>query len=178
MKRIGSFLLPVVLVVTLIPSFAMAKGVDEGSRCSLYQEIKIKEIVDVRVDDGKLYIAVIEEEPEVKLDGMGYGPCPSPYKYTTKKISRKELVEMRDREKTGAKIARVCATFMLAGLGVPGVFLGFLPLENERLVDDLDRALNSNKNSFTMKAKLKCVQGDMGSRGIVHHYQVESISIS
>ena len=59
-------------------------------------------MVNVEVIDGELYIDVIEEEP-FKPDRMGYGPCPAPYKYVTKKASRKDLMDMYDKEKNDAR---------------------------------------------------------------------------
>ena len=177
LRKMLSLVLAVVLTVGLLPSTVMAKETVSSPRCSLNPEINIKEVVGAQVIDGKLYIDVIEEEPEVVLDRVGYGPCPSPYKYVSKKITRAELESIKNKENTDAWIARAVAYALFRNFGPLGDLVQMLPMYNDQIISEMNHALSTNKNSFTMKSRLKCVQGDMGSRGIVHHYEVESITI-
>lgn len=176
-KKLLALVLLCFMIVGFLPTgIIYAKETRNGGNCSLYPEIRIKEIVDAKVIDGELYIDVIEE-PTFKPD-MEYGPCPSPYKYVTKRITRKELAEMYNKELNDNEIVQRALSIFLLPLGpLENVIISNLNYGNEQILSEIKNALFTTKKNFTVKTKLKCVQGDMGSRGIVHHYKVESISI-
>jgi len=179
LRRIVTLVLMCVIFAGALPSIVNAKEISTKSSCSLSPEIRIKEVVNVEVIDGEIYINVIEEEP-FKTDGMGYGPCPAPYKYVTKKASRKDLMDMYDKEKNDAAIASALLGYLLKPVDNPifEALQSLVNFENKQVTNELRKAIVSNKNSFTVKSKFKCVQGDKGSpRGVIHTYKLESISI-
>lgn len=179
MKKVLSLLMAVVLVVAIMPSVAMAQErINWSSRCSLNPEIKIKEVVGIEVIDGEVYIDVIEDE-DIALD-YSVGPCKSPYKYTTKKVSRSELVDMGSKIRNDTDNLSLVVGFII---GIPnpvaGLVTGYvLSSGDDLIIDEIDSALKKNKNQYTIKTKLKCEEGNMGSRGIVHRYKIESVTIS
>ena len=178
MRKVLSAILALAIVVTLLPINVFASEVsDNEPYCSLNPTISIKEIVNVEVIDNEIYIDVIENN-NISLD-YSVGKCKAPYKYTTRTVSRSELVDMQNQIKNTTDILGTIVGFCV-GLANPvaGSVSGILIANSEyKLQSEISNALKKNKSSYTIKTKLKCEEGNMGSRGIVHRYKVENVSI-
>lgn len=182
MKKTFKIILAMLMVLAMLPIEVSAeennsKGIDT---CPLEETIDTNNIINVEFINGELYIDVLTELENLPTTRVNFGKCKSEYKYVTERISRSDLVKMRNNLRTNQNLEAATIGF-LVGLGNPiaGAIVGFLAgqTRNNILAAVEDALDNSTKSSFTITSKYRCEEGNLGSRGIVHRFRLVSVTI-
>lgn len=138
------------------------------------------QLQEIYVKDGALYANVLTSfDNDPCYANRTIGVCPSKIKTRTKKYTRQELVNEKNKLKRSNNLAEKIKDFILSFLpgGVLITGIGWLPMESTTILDAMEEAIDRYQLTYTVTVKWTCVQTNFGIRGIVHNYKFTSINI-
>lgn len=182
MKKILIFTSIVMMTIMVIPFgvFAEENEHNNTASCPINDNIDTSDIINMEIIYGELYIDVLTEFGDEPTVVTNFGKCKSEYKYITKNITRSELIKMKNDLKTQQNLSATTIG-LLVGLTNPiaGYIAGFFAgqTRNKILATVEDTLDKSTKSNFTITSKYKCVETNMGTKGIVHRFKLVSVEI-
>lgn len=169
--------LSITCCLSVLPVSAKTQTENSGYACPEETNINPDDIINAKVIDGELYIDVLYEADPTKPVTRDVGKCPAATKTVTKKMSRNELIKLRDDLVAGQGWSAILGTIVGVGNPIIGAVIGFT-LPNNALLNTVRAALNTTKSSFTMTSTFACESVYFGQRGWVHRYRLSNVTIS
>lgn len=177
-----AFLLSIIMCLPLAQP-VYASSTNSNGAVDKYDATETWPITRAYFLDGELYIEVEDSyscasSPISSESSSTIGVCPSTYRSQTVTRSRQQLITLRNKLESNGAIASIITGFLLSPTGPIISALGSAWAgADSMLLSAVKKALDTNKSSFQVSSKWKCVQVNMGSRGIVHHYKLVSVTI-
>lgn len=160
-----------IVCITPIKVFA---DLTDNSEHHTNDTIDHKDIVDVEVINGDLYIEVLEES-QGHVMTRAIGECPSETKSVYNTKTRDELWAIKEKaitdQNAGAGLWGLLIGFGNPLIGAAISIIGFGPNEIAKKIED---ALNSNpsQSTFTVHTYFRCTDSYSSVRGWVHRYKL------
>ncbi|MEG0411128.1 MAG: hypothetical protein RR538_09245 [Erysipelotrichaceae bacterium] len=148
--------------------------------CTNEKFINMDDVINVEVIGGEIYIDVFTELDSSRPVPYDIGKCPQSIKYVTKKLSKAELVKLKNELATQEAITDGIFSLMFGGGIATSLVIGTLTAATKNMtLAAIEKALDGpNKNSYTLTSKFQCEESWLGNRGTVHRYRLISVKVS